>query len=145
MYFSFIQFSLPSIFVGLILILSWASLAYFIPLGFLGPPYSFGHHWPILFFHSHGLWLHLSGFPSPITISFTFGVCWPLHQPHLLIPFFGLLWPIFACFPFLLISMGLLLPSLGSLGPVYFLWGIFYRPVDHYSCHLDLMVFFLLC
>ena len=98
LHFSLIQFMLPNIPVGLILIPSWASLAHFIPLGILDPLYSFGHPWPIPFLHSHGLFLHLLGVPSPITISFTFGVCWPLHQPHLLSPFFGLLRLIFTCF-----------------------------------------------
>ena len=126
MYFSFIQFTLPSISTGLILIPSWASLAHFIPLGILNPLHSFGHPKPIPFLHSHELLLNISGFPSPITISFTFGVCWPLHQPHLLIHFFGLLQPIFAYFLFLIIPMSLLLPSLSSLGPICFLWVIFY-------------------
>jgi len=43
-----------------------------------------------------------------------------------------------------MILMGLLLPSLGSLGPICFLWGIFllfYRPVDYYSYNSCLMVF----
>ena len=95
-------------------------------LGLLSPFYSFGHSWPILFLHSHGILINLSGFPGPIIISFTFEVCWPLHQPHLLIPFFGLLRPIFACFPFLIVLIGLQLSSLGSLGPICFLWGLFY-------------------
>ena len=103
-------------------------------LGFLGPFYSFGHPWsvlflwhhrPILFLDSHGLLLNLSGFLEPIIIFFTFGLCWPLHQTHLLIPFFGLLRPTFACFPFLIIPMGLILSFLGFLGPVCFLCGIF--------------------
>ena len=116
---------LPNIFVGLILIPSWASSTHFIPLGILGLLHSFGHPWFIPFLNSHGLLLKFLGFPDPIIISFTFEVCWPLHLPHLLIPFFGLLQPIFACFPFLIIPMGLLLPSLGSLEPVCFLWGLF--------------------
>ena len=57
-------------------------------LGFLDPLYSFGHLWPILFLHSHGLLLRFLGFLGLITISFTFGIYWPLYQPHLLIPFF---------------------------------------------------------
>ena len=82
----------------------------------------FGHPRPILILLSNGLLLNLSGFPSPITISFTFRVYWPLYQPHLLILSFGLLWPIFTCFLFVIIPMGLLL-SLGSLGFACFLWG----------------------
>ena len=125
---------------------SEASLAYFIPLGILNLLNSFGHHWRIPILHSHGLLLNLSGFPNLITIPFTFGVYWPFYQPHLLILSFGLLQPIFSCLPFLIISMGLLLLSLGSLGLACFLWGIllFYKPMDHYSCHLGLMVFFSL-
>ena len=127
-HFSLIQFTLPNVSTGLILIPSWASLAHFIPLGIIGLLYSFGHPWLIPFLHSHGLLLHLLGFPDPIVISFTFGVCWILYQPHLLIPFFGLLQPIFACFPFLIILMSLLLHSLGSLGPICFLWSLFTIP-----------------
>ena len=88
MYFSLIQFTLSSVFAWLILIPSWASLTHFIPLGILDPLYSFGHLWPILFLHSHGLLLRFLGFLGLITISFTFGIYWPLYQPYLLIPFF---------------------------------------------------------
>ena len=99
-------------------------------LGFLGPflrlLHSFGHPSPIPFLHSYGLLLNLSSFPGSIIISFTFGVCWPLHQPHLLIRYFGLLQTIFACFLFLINLMCLLLPSLGSLGLVCFIWSLFY-------------------
>ena len=145
MHFSFIQFTLPSVSIGLILIPSWPSLAHFITLGILDPLYPFGHPWPILFLHSHKLLLHHLGFPDLITTPFAFKACWPLYQPHLLIHFFRFLRPIFACFPFLIIPMGLLLPSLGSLRPVCFLWDLFfilfYRHADHYFCHLGLMVF----
>ena len=54
MYFSFLQFTLPSISAGLILIPSWASSAHSFPLGILSPLHSFGHPWPIPFLHSHG-------------------------------------------------------------------------------------------
>ena len=124
MHFSFIQFTLPSVSIGLILIPSWPSLAHFITLGILDPLYPFGHPWPILFLHSHKLLLHHLGFPNLITTPFAFKACWPLYQPHLLIHFFRFLRPIFACFPFLIIPIGLLLPCLGSLGPVCFLWGL---------------------
>ena len=132
MYFSFIQFKLPGISIGLILIPFWAFSAHFIHLGILDPLHSFGHPRPISFLYFHGLLLNISGFPSPITISFTFGVCWPIHQPLILIHFFGLLWPIFSCFLFLIISMGLLLPSLGSLGPVCFLFFCFFWVFFYY-------------
>ena len=99
-------------------------------LGFLGPFYSFdipsplhsfGHHQAISLLHSHGILRNLSGFHILITISFTFGVCWPLHHSYLLISLFGLLQPIFACFLLIVIPMGLLLPFLGSHGPICFL------------------------
>ena len=125
MYFSFTQFTLPNTSIGLILMQSWASLAHFIPLGILGPFYSFGIIGPFYSYIPMGFLLNLSGFLEPIIIFFTFGLCWPLHQTHLLIPFFGLLRPTFACFPFLIIPMGLLLSFLGFLGPVCFLCGIF--------------------
>ena len=92
-------------------------------LGILGPLHSFGHLRLILILHSHGILLNLSSFPGPITISFTFRVYWPFYQPHLQILSFGLLWPIFAYFPFLIIPMSLLFLSLGSLKPACFLWG----------------------
>ena len=125
MYFSFTQFTLPNTSTGLILMQSWASLAHFIPLGILGPFYSFGIIGPFYSYIPMGFLLNLSGFLEPIIIFFTFGLCWPLHQTHLLIPFFRLLRPTFACFPFLIIPMGLLLSFLGFLGPVCFLCGIF--------------------
>ena len=112
MHFSFIQFML-------LIVFCWVN-PYTI-LGFLGPFYSIGHPWPIPFLHSHELLLCLFGFPGLTTIFFTFEACWPLYQPHLLILFFGLLRPIFAFFLLLIIPMSLLLPFLGSLGPVCFL------------------------
>ena len=97
------------------------SFAYFIPMDILDLLHSFRHSQPIPILHAHGLLLNLSSFPSPITIPFTFGVYWPFYQPHLLILSFGLFRPIFACLPFLIIPMGLLLLTLGSLGPACFL------------------------
>ena len=120
------------------ILILWVSLTRFIPLGILSP------------FHSYipmGFLLNLLDFADPISISFTFVICWLLHQPPLLIPFFGLLWPILTCFLFLTIPMGLLLLSLGlpwahllSLGAFL----LFYRSVYHCSCHLCLMVFLFL-
>ena len=43
-------------------------------LGIIGPFPFLGHPQPILILHSHELLLNLLGFPSPITISFTFRV-----------------------------------------------------------------------
>ena len=74
--FSFTQFILPSASAGLILILSWASLGHFIPLGILDPLHSLGHPQPIPFLHSHELLLNISGFPSPITIPFIDSFLW---------------------------------------------------------------------
>ena len=127
MYYSFSQFTLPSISVGSVLVSSWAFSAHFILLDIPILLHSFGYPCPISFLNSHGLLLNLSGFPCPIIMSFTFGVCWHLHQFHLLISLFGLLRLIFACFLLLMIPMCLLLPSLGSLGPICFLQGPFYH------------------
>ena len=130
-YYSFSYFKLPSISTRSVFISSWASSAYFIPLDIPGLLHSFRHPWLISFLQSQGLLLNLLGFPNLITISLTFGVCWPLHQSHLLIPFFGLLQSIFACFLLLTIPIGLLLPSLGlpwayllSLRPFYYFVGL---------------------
>jgi len=112
MHFSFIQFTLPNVSAQLILIPSQASLAHFIHLGILGPIHSY-----IPISSCYVFWASLAQLPYPLLS----GAYWPLYQPHLLIPFFGLLRPIFAFFPFLIIPMGLLFPYLGSLEPVCFL------------------------
>ena len=114
MYFSFIQFKLPGISIGLILIPFWAFSAHFIHLGILDPLHSFGHPRPISFLYFHGLLLNISGFPSPITISFTFGVCWPLHQPLILIHFFGLSWA-----RLLFVFLGYFFTILYACGPLF--------------------------
>ena len=100
---------------------TWASLthsiAYRLPqsisssLSILGPFSFIGHSRPIPILHSHGFLLTLLGFPSPITISFTFGV----HELSInpLLTYFitlGLPRPILA----FILPMGLLLLSLGS-------------------------------
>ena len=79
-----------------------ASLAHF---------FLIGHPWPILTMHSHRFLLTLLGFPSSITISFTFGV----HRLSLnpLLTYFitlGLPRPILT----FILPMGLLLLSLSS-------------------------------
>ena len=94
-------------------------------LGIFGPYHSFGHLWPILFLHSYGLLRHLFGFPSLITISFTFRGLLAFAPTPFTNSFLWALPTRFACFPFLIILMGLLLASLGSFGPVCFLWGLF--------------------
>ena len=64
------------------------------------------------FYDSHGL--TTSFFGAPLSSFAFFGAL-------LLIPFFGHLRPVFVHFLLLMILMGLLLPSLRSLGPVFFL------------------------
>ena len=102
-YFSFTQFTLPCTSAGLVLMLSLAFLAHFIPLGILGPLHFLGHPWSIPLLHSHGLLLNLFGFPGPITIPFTNSFLWAssAHFCLLSIPydnhglttfFFGLPW-----------------------------------------------------
>ena len=100
---------------------TWVSLTHFIAyglpwpisslLGILGPLSFIGHPWPILTMHSHRFLLTLLGFPSSITISFTFGV----HRLSLnpLLTYFitlGLPRPILT----FILPMGLLLLSLSS-------------------------------
>ena len=94
-----------------------ASLAHFLSLGILGP---------FQFFILIGLCWVFWAFPTQITISFTFGVYGFSHQnlTHL-IHYFRPLWPILACFLFLIMPMGLLLFSLSSFRPACFLWGTF--------------------
>ena len=108
-------------------------------LGFLGPFHSFGYFQPVLFLWAsltHSIltfpWLLLCllEFSSPITISFTFGVHWPLYQPHLLIHFF---WAPLTHFCLLFIAynshglttffFGLHWANLLSLGPFYYFIG----------------------
>ena len=109
-------------------------------LGILGP----FHFFPIL--HSHRLLLNLLSSFDSITTSLPLGLL--AFEP---IPFINsFLWAPPAHFCFLFISHD-------SHGAYYFiLWGflglfafsgatlLFFRPVDHYSCHSDLMVFTLL-
>ena len=113
----------------------WAFLACFIPLSILGPFHSLGHPWPISLFPTSyipiGFCQNISSFPPPNYYILYFWVYWHLNHPHLLIPFFGLLWPISACFLLLMILMGLLLLYLGlpwahlfSLGPFYYFVGL---------------------
>ena len=107
MYFSFIQFTLPSIFAGLILMLFWAFLAHFI---------SFGHPQPALFLWASSacfIPLGILGlFHSYIPLGFCY-IFWasPAQLPYpLLSGFFGLCTnPIYK---FL---------SLGSFDPFYLL------------------------
>ena len=103
--------------------------------GFLGPFYSFRHPRPVLFpraspTHSNlsFLWAFAKSFgfsqpklPYPLLSGF---IGFPTN-PICLVSSFGLLRPIFAYFPFLIMPMGLLLLSSGSFGPACFLWGHF--------------------
>ena len=123
-------------------------------LGFLGPFHSFGHPRPALF-----LWASLAYFI--LTFSWAFATSFGLPRPNYNIFYFwGLL--TFAPTPFTnsflwapthfyLLSItynshglttffsGLPCAHLFSLEPFL----LFHRPVDHYSCHSGLMVFFL--
>ena len=110
-------------------------------LGILGPLSFLGHPWPIPTLHSHGLLLTLLSFPGPITISFR------VHglSISLLLTYFitlGLPRPIFT----FILAMGLLLLSLGSLGPLTSFKAhlSFYGPLIHHSCHSGLMIFLLI-
>ena len=91
---------------------------------FLGPLHFFGHPWPIPLLHSHGFLLNLSSFPGPITTSFTNSFPWA-HLAH---------------FCLLSISYDTHGLPLGSFA-LFVAFLLFYRPVDHYSCHSGLMVF----
>ena len=93
---------------------SWASP--FNISGFLGPFHSLGilglfHSFLLLSF----LWAFTKSFelPWPNYHILCLWVYCPANQSHLPIPFFGLLWLVFAFFLFLTIPIGLLLHSLG--------------------------------
>ena len=99
----------------------------FYSLGILGPFHFLGHLWPISFFPTSYIPM---GFLGLITILY-FWVYWLLNQSHLLIPLFGLLHPLFAFFPLLMILTGLLLHYLGLswahllfLVPFYYFTGL---------------------
>ena len=91
----------------------WASSTRFIPFGLLGP----SHFFLLLTFSwAFAISFALSWLNYHI---FYFWVYWLLNQSHLLIPFFGLLWPIFTCF--LLLMIGLTTSFFGDpLGPFAF-------------------------
>ena len=103
----------------------WASLAHFILLGILNPFHFLGHPRPIPILHSHELFLSLLGFSDPNCHILYFWGLWAFPPTPYLIHYFGLLWPILACFLFLIMPMGLLLFSLGFFGPACFLRGPF--------------------
>ena len=100
-------------------------------LGFLGPFYSFGHPRPVSFPRASPAHSNLS-FPWAFVKSFGLSqpkLPYPLlsgfigfpTNPICLVSSFGLLRPIFAYFPFLIMPMGLLLLFSGSFGPACFL------------------------
>ena len=142
--------TLPSIPTGSVPITSWASLAHFIPLassacfipwGILGPFHSF---LPLTF-----LWAFAKffGLPQPNYYILYFWIYWPLNQSHLLIPFFGLIQPVFFFLSISYDSYGLTISFIGApLGPFAFFWVflLFCRPLNHYFCYSDPMVFTLL-
>ena len=127
--------SSPALFTRLVLILFWASLAHFILLGILGPFHFLGHHPPISFHwvslaHSSPSfsWVFAKSFelPDPNYHILYFRGLWTFPPtPSYLVPSFGLFQPIFTCFPFLIMPMGLPFLSLGSFRPIYFIWGPF--------------------
>ena len=138
MYFSSLSSRCPAFLLGQYSYHLKHSLAHFISLGILGLLHSFGHPQPIPFLHSRGLFAKSFKLPRPDYHILTFRVCWPLHQPPLLIPLFGLLRSIFACFLFLMILMGLLLPSWAPLGPLAF-FGAFFTIL--WACRLLFLPF----
>ena len=99
-------------------------------LGFLGPFYSLGHLLAVSFpraslAHSNPSFLwgfaKFFGLPPPkLPYPLLSGFIGFFTNPIYLVPYFGLLKPIFACFPFLIMPMGLLLLS-GSFRPTCFL------------------------
>ena len=92
----------------------WASSAHFIIWAFLA------HSIISYIFPFHGFLLNLLGLPGT-NYHILLWAYWLLNQPHLLIHFYRLSWPIFAFFPSLTIPMGLLLHSLGLPRPIFFL------------------------
>ena len=122
-------------------------MAHFISPGILGPLHSFKRPWPIPLLHSHRLLLSLSSFLGPITISFTFGICWPLYQPPFTNSFLwapsGHLCLLFTSYD----SCGLTTSFFGApLGPFDFfgVFLLFCGPVYHCSSHSSLIVFLTL-
>ena len=109
-------------------------------LGILGPFHSF---LPLSF-----SWAFAKSFelPWPNYHILCLWVYLPANQSHLPIPFFRLLWPLFAFFLFLMILMSLLLHSFGLSQPVCFLWAhlLFCGLMDQYSYHSGPMIFTLL-
>ena len=151
--YSFPQFTLPSISTRLVLISFWASSGHFIHLGILGSFHSFGHPRPVSFIRASLAPLILT-FPWAFTKSL--GLPWPDY--HILY-FCGLLafelisltnsffWapPVHLCLLFTSYDSHKLSISFfrAPLGPLAFFGAflLFYRPVDHYSCHSGLMIF----
>ena len=112
--------------------LPWPILS---PSSSLGPFYSFGHPWPVSFLwassaHSNPSfpWAFAKFFrlPQPkLPYLLLSGLIGFSTNPYLLNSSFGFLWPILACFPFLIMLMDLLLLLRASLGPLAFFWGPF--------------------
>ena len=124
-----------------------AFLAHFIPLGIMARLISSGisaHSNPSfswVFAKSFGL--HRPKLPYLLLLGFIDFSTNPIY----LVPSFGLFRPIFACFPFLIMPMGYYFFLRALLGLLAFFEALllFYRHMDHHSCHLGLMVFFSIC
>ena len=126
----------------------WASLAHFISLGILGPFHFLRHPRPIPILYSYGPLIILLGFPdTDYHILYSWGLWAFLPTPYSLN---SLLWASLA-YPCLLFTshnahrfatsfFGLLWARLLSLRPFCY----FLSPMVYYSCHLGLMVFFLI-
>ena len=86
---------------------------------------------PFHYYIPMGFLPNLSGFPGLVTIPFTNSFLWA-SSTHFL-----------ACFPFLMIPLGFLFLLWASLDPFAFFVSLLllYRPMDHYSFRLGLMVF----
>ena len=118
----------------------WGFLSPFISLGILGPFHFLGNPRPIPVLHSHGLLLSLLGFPN---LNYHILYFWGLWAfPPTPYSLNSLLWASLAHTCLLSIShntMSLLFLSLDSFEALL----LFLRPIIHYSCHSDLMVFIL--
>ena len=119
----------------------WASLAHLLALGFLGPftnfvfPWAFtdfiGLLWPNYFMLILGVYR-----PAINPLLSLLALLWAYRGPFLL--FFHITHCPWVCY-LLFLSFQALLSLFAFSKPIY----LFYGPMIHYSCHLDLIVFVL--